>query len=65
MISLLSGTDLSIVGVDRLKVPEDAPGTPIQSHMSPSILVYEEIIIANPAEAEMQGYLAHEKQPPP
>jgi len=48
------GSGFSVVGVDILRVDlsgrgtaraEDAQGTPTQSHISPSILVYEEKVV--------------------
>jgi len=53
---------------------EDAQGTPTQSHISPSILEYEEYTplarhlgdqLVELDLAGIQGYLAHKKQPPP
>jgi len=63
LIPLFSGEIPSTFGVDRLRVgwlngrgttrAEDAQGTPTQSHISPSILVYEEKRTVNPIEAEL------------
>ena len=49
----------------------DAQGTPTQSHISPSTLVYEEkvtwatVVVAFLAATLLQGYLAYKKPTPP
>ena len=66
LASLLQVLD-SRSGITRA---EDALGTPTQSHISPSILVYEEKAsynheIAVATTVIMQEYLAHKEPPPP